>query len=204
MALLLRINAKRGRPRMSWHNDEDRHAVAYLEMTLRTSKRGRFPSIRQAAMLAACAKEGVLNQARMISGAPQRQLAPTGKRKSPVHSSLKSGYRELEFSHVNRRQGGAALENCALRLRRKHRTWSKANSLEKAWLHQMAQAWAAATYPHAVRRDLKKVPAAICQAAAQGANEVEFFETVLQPHLQAQETDEENRQYCQSVSVHIF
>src|SRR5215831_6203856 len=197
-----RINAKRGRPKIDWRNDEDRHAVAYLEMTFRTSKRGRFPSIRKAAMFAACVKEGALRKERMVSGPPPQQLAPTGKRNSPVHPSLKSGYRELELSHVSRRQG-ALLANCALRLRRKHRTWSK-NSVASAWLHNMAQAWAAATYPHAVRRELNQEPTAICRAAAQDANEMEFFETILLPHLHAQETDEVNRLHCQFVNVHIF
>jgi hypothetical protein len=71
-------------------------------------------------------------------------------------------------------------------------------------MHKMAQAWAAATYPHAVRRDLEQESIAICRTAAQAANEVEFFETVLLPHLQAQEIDEANHQHCQSVRVHIF
>ena len=115
----------RGRPKIAWRNDEDRHAVAYLEMTLRTSKRGLFPSVRRAATLAACVKEGDLRMERNIPGAPPQQLAPSGRRNSPVQPSLKGGYRELELSHVSRRQGGVALENCALRLRRKHRTWSK-------------------------------------------------------------------------------
>jgi len=198
-----RINAKLGRPKIAWRNDEDRHAVAYLEMTLRMSKRGRFPSVRTAAMFAACAKEGVLTTERTISEAPPQQLAPTGKRNSPVHPSLKGGYRELELSHVSLRQRGAALENCALRLRRKHRTWSK-DSEARAWIHKVAQAWAAATYPHAVRRELNQEPTAICRAATQAANETEFFETILLPHLHAQETDEVNRLHCQSVSVHIF
>ena len=197
-----RINAKLGRPKIDWRNDEDRHAVAYLEMTFRTSKRGRFPSIRKAAMFAACVKEGDLRKERMVSGPPPQKLAPTGKRNSPVHPSLKSGYRELELSHVSRRQG-ALLANCALRLRRKHRTWSK-NSVASAWLHNMAQAWAAATYPHAVRRELNQEPTAICRAAAQAANEMEFFERKLLPHLDAQEKSEANRLHCQSVSVHIF
>jgi hypothetical protein len=193
-----RVNAKRGRPKIAWHNDEDRHAVAYLEMTVGTSKRGRFPSVRNAAMRAASLKEGILNTVRMVSGAPPQQLAPTGRRNSPVHPALKDGYRELDISHVDRRQG--ALANCALRLRRKHRTWSK-NSAEGARMHKMAQAWAAATYPHAVRRQLNQEPTAICQAAAQAAGETEFFEKVLLPNLQAQERDEENRLHCQSVSV---
>jgi len=154
-------------------------------------------------MFAACAKEGALGTEQMFSGAPPQKLAPTGKRNSPVSPSLKGGYRELELFHVSRRQGGAALENCALRLRRKHRTWSK-NSMARLWLRKMAQAWAAATYPHAVRRELNQEPTAICQAAAQAANETEFFEKKLLHHLQAQERDEENRLHCQSVSVHIF
>ena len=198
-----RINTKLGRPKAAWQNDEDRHAVAYLEMTLQTSKRCCLPSVRKAAMLAACAKEGVLRMERMFSGAPPQQLAPTGKRNSPVSPSLKGGYRELELSHVSRGQGGAALENCALRLRRKHRTWSK-NSMASVWLRKMAQAWAAATYPHAVRRELNQEPTAICQAEARAANETEFFEKILIPYLQAQEKSEVNRLHCQSVSVHIF
>jgi hypothetical protein len=198
-----RINAKLGRPKIPWRNDEDRHAVAYLEMTLRTSKHGRPPSIRKAAMLAACAKEGVLGMERMISGAPPQKLAHTGKRNSPVHPSLKGGYRELELFHVSRRQGGVALENCARRLRRKHRTWSK-NPMARAWRHKMAQAWTAATYPHTVRRKLNQEPTATCQAAAQAANETEFFEKILLPCLQAQERSEANRLHCQSVSFDIF
>jgi hypothetical protein len=198
-----RINAKLGRPKIAWRNDEDRHAVAYLEMTLRVSKRGLFPSVRRAATLAACVKEGDLRMERNIPGAPPQQLAPSGRRNSPVHPSLKGGYRELELSHVSRRQGGVALENCALRLRRKHRTWSK-NSMARLWLRKMAQAWAAASYPHAVRRELNQEPTAICQAAGQAATETEFFEKILVPHLRAQEKSEANRLHCQSVSVHIF
>jgi hypothetical protein len=204
VALLSRTDAKRRRAKLPWYKDEDRHAVAYLEMTLRTRKRGRFPSIRQAAMLAACAKEGVLDRERTISGAPQNNIAPTGRRNSPVSPCLKNGYRELEISHLNRWLGGVALENCALRLRRKHRSWSKGNSLAKAWLHRMAQAWAAATYPHAVRRDFQQEPTAICQAAARAANESAFFQATLLPHLHVQESDEVNRIHCQSVSIHIL
>jgi hypothetical protein len=74
----------------------------------------------------------------------------------------------------------------------------------RVWLREMAQAWAAASYPHAVRRELKQEPTAICQAAAQAANETEFFEKVLLPHLRAQQKSEENRLCCQSVRVHIF
>jgi len=193
-------NAKRGRPTIDWRNDEDRHAVAYLEMTRRTSKRGRFPSLRKAAMGAAWVKEARLGMERTFSGPPPQQLAPTGKRNSPVHPSLKGGYRELDLFHVSRPQGGVALENCALRLRRKHRTWSK-NPMASAWMHKMAPAWAAATYPHAVRRELNQEPTAICRAAAQAANETEFFETKLLPHLNDQEKSEENRLHCQFVSV---
>jgi len=198
-----RINTKLGRPKAASQNDEDRHAVAYLEMTLRTSKGSRFPSVRKAAILAACAKEGVLGTEQMFAGAPPQQLAPTGKRNSPVSPSLKGGYRELELFHVHRRQGGTALENCALRLRRKHRTLSRTPTAS-VWLRKMAQAWAAATYPQAVRRELNQEPTAICQAAAQAANETEFFEKVLLTHLRAQEKSEANRLHCQSVSVHIF
>ena len=175
-----RINTKLGRPKAAWQNDEDRHAVAYLEMTLRTSKGSRFPSVRKAAILAACAKEGVLGTEQMISGAPPQKLATTGKRNSPVSPSLKGGYRELGSFHVSRRQGGAALENSALRLRRKHRTWSK-NSMARVWLRKMAQAGAAASYPHTVRRELNQEPTAICQAAAQAANETEFLENIGPP-----------------------
>ena len=181
----------------------DRHAVAYLEMTLRTSKRGRFPSVRKAAMLAACAKEGVLSMERMISEAPPQQLAPTGKRNSPVNPSLKGGYRELELFHVSRPQGGVALENCALRLRRKHRTWSK-NSMQRAWMRNMAQAWAAATYPHAVRRELDQSRPQYVKLQRKLRMKTEFFEAILLPHLHAQETNKANRLHCQSVSVHIF
>jgi hypothetical protein len=198
-----RLNTKLGRPKAAWQNDEDRHAVAYLEMTLRTSKGSRFPSVRKAAMFAACAKEGVLVTEQMFPGAPSQQRAPTGKRNAPVSPSLKGGYRELELFHVSRRQGGAALENCALRLRRKHRAWSK-DSMARVWLRKMAQAWAAASYPHAVRRKLNQEPTAICQAAGQAATETEFIEKILVPHLRAQEKSEENRLHCQCISVHIF
>jgi hypothetical protein len=182
-----RINANRGRPQIDWRSDEDRHAVAYLEMTLGTRKGGRFPSVRYASKLAACVKEGVLGTVRVISGASPQQLAPSGKRNSPVRPSLKNGYRELELFHVSRRQGGAALENCSLRLRRKHRTWST-DPMARAWMRKMALAWVAATYPHAFRRKFNREPTAICQAAARAANEAEFFEKILLPHLQAQES----------------
>jgi hypothetical protein len=76
--------------------------------------------------------------------------------------------------------------------------------MARDWMHNMAQAWAAAAYPHAVRRELNQEPTAICQTAAQAANEMEFFETKLLSHLHAQETDEVNRLHCQSVSIHIF
>jgi hypothetical protein len=76
--------------------------------------------------------------------------------------------------------------------------------MARAWIRKMAQAWAAATYPHAVRRELNQEPTAICQAAAQAANEAEFLAEILLPHLQAQERDEANRLSCQSISFDLF
>ena len=103
----------RGRPQLPFYADEDRHAVALLHMMLGTSIEGKLPSIRVAAWRAACSKEGRLLDERNQPGAPSPQLAATGRRNSPIPRALKDGYRELEFEHVELRQGGTALENCA-------------------------------------------------------------------------------------------
>jgi hypothetical protein len=194
----------RGRPQLPLYADEDRHAVALLHMMLGTSIEGKLPSIRFAAWRAACSKEGKLLNERNVGGAPRRQLAATGRRNSPIPRALKTGYRELEFGHVKLRQGGTALENCALRLRRKHREWCRPGAKEKSWVHAMARAWAAAMYPHAVRRKLQDEPTTVCQEAARALGESSFCEAVLLPFLQAQEGSTENRHQCEWVGLRIF
>jgi hypothetical protein len=192
-----------GRPRISFRADKDRHAVALLEMMLNTRMNGRFPSERTASALAACGKEGHLQGAQLINHAPIAELAPGGRRNSPTHSALKDGYQEFEIGHVELRQGGTALTNCALRLRRKHRRWSK-DSSARDWLRPMAKAWAAAMYPHALRRDCKQEPSDICRAAAAAAGEVDFLDRRLLPFLRDQEASAENRLMCQIVTFDIF
>jgi hypothetical protein len=197
-------NAVRGRPRIRLQTDIDRHAVALLQMMLCTSIGGHFPSVRLAAMRAACGKEGDLRKIQNVSGGPKPLIAGTGRRNSPVPRALKNGYRELEFGHVDRRQGGTALENCALRLRRKHRAWCRPGTAEKSWIDQMAQAWAAAMYPEAVRRDVRQNPATVCRAAARSAGEESFCKAILLPILRAQQASLENRLQCERVRFRIF
>jgi hypothetical protein len=199
-----RGNAMRGRPQIHLLADKDRHAVALLHMMLCTAIGGTLPSIRVAAWRAACAKEGALQNVRNISGAPAPRLADTGRRNSPVSRALKNGYRELEFGHVERRQGGTALENCALRLRRKYREWCRPKAKEKTWIDAMARAWAAAMYPHAVCRDLQQNPTIVCEEAARAVGERSFCEAVLLPFLRAQEASHENRLQCERVRFRIF
>jgi hypothetical protein len=170
--------ATRGRPQIHFHTDADRHAVALLHMMLSTSIGGTLPSIRVAAWRAACAKEGALQKVENVIDAPKPGLAPSGRRNSPVPRALKNGFRELEFKHVERRQGGTALENCALRLRRKHRD--------------------------ALRRELQQNPATVCERAARAVGEGSFCEAVLLPFLRAQEASDENRLQCERVKFRIF
>src|SRR6476619_4211696 len=77
-------NAMRGRPQIPLQADNDRHAVALLQMMLCTSIDGSLPSVRVAAMRAACSKEGDLQEVRNVSGAAKPLLAGTGRRNSPV------------------------------------------------------------------------------------------------------------------------
>src|SRR5262245_41758819 len=114
-----------GRPRTPYRRDEDRHAVALVEMMLHMSIGGITPSTRRAAWHAAFYKEGHLRASSTFTTPPPRASNPTLTRKLPVPPALKGGYDQLGMAHVNRRQGGTALENCSLRLRRKHREWAK-------------------------------------------------------------------------------
>ena len=196
-----RRKTKVGRPRIFFRTDEDRHAVALLDMALKTKINGRLPSERLASKRAACCKEGVLQETRIINHAPTAELAPGGRRNSPTHSALRDGYQELEMGHVESRQGG--LTNCALRLRQKRRRWSKDRS-GRDWLRRMAEAWAAAMYPHAFRRDCKGEPEDICRAAATAAGELDFLDRHLLPFLRDQEASAENRLMCQIVTFDIF
>jgi hypothetical protein len=196
--------ATRGRPQIHFHTDADRHAVALLHMMLSTSIGGTLPSIRVTAWRAACAKEGALQKVENVIDAPKPGLAPSGRRNSPVPRALKNGFRELEFKHVERRQGGTALENCALRLRRKHREWCRPKAQEESWIEAMAQAWAAAMYPHALRRELQQNPATVCERAARAVGEGSFCEAVLLPFLRAKEASDENRLQCERVKFRIF
>jgi hypothetical protein len=51
----------------------------------------------------------------------------------------------------------------------------------------MAQAWAAAMYPHAIQRDWKEDPANVCIEAAISAGEEQFLETTLLPLLHSKQ-----------------
>jgi hypothetical protein len=126
-----------GRPSIPYRSDNDRHAVAQLYMWLHTSIDGVTPSIRHAAMRAAISKEGRLHASSTFETPPKRALNPTLTRKLPVPPALKGGYHQLDIVHVNRSPGGAALENCALRLRRKYTEWFT-NPKAKYWVRLMA------------------------------------------------------------------
>jgi hypothetical protein len=199
----LGLTAKLGRPRIPFHADEDRHAVALLEMMCKTRINGRLPYERMASMRAALCKEGRLQGAQLVNHAPIAELAPGGRRNSPTHSALRDGYQELEMGHVESRQGGTALTNCALRLRQKRRRWSKDQSA-RDWLRRMTEAWAAVLYPHALRRDCKQEPSDICRAAATAAGELDFLDQHLLPFLRRQEASAENRSMCQRVTFDNF
>jgi hypothetical protein len=196
-------NIRRGRPTVPFRRDPDRHAVALTEMILRTSISGRKPTGRLASQRAAIFKEGALLSDRTVLDPPQRHLAPTGKRHSPVKLIFRQGYRELIMGHVDRRQGGDALCNCAQRLRRKHREWSR-HKTAKAWLRAMAGAWAAAMYPHAIRRDQQQDPAEVCIQAALAAGEEQFLDSTLLPFLSSREASRENQLFSQNVICSIF
>ena len=196
-------NMRRGRPSVPFRMDDDRHAVALTEMMLHTAIDGRTPTERFASWRAAIAKEGRLLTDRTIPEPPKRHLAPTGRRHSPENPLFNEGYRELTMGHVDRRQGGDALVNCAQRLRRKRRAWSKRKA-QKEWLKLMAQAWAAAIYPHAVQRDRQEDPADICMKAAVSAGEQQFGESTLLPLLRSNETVSRKRQRCEQVICSIF
>jgi hypothetical protein len=195
-----------GRPAIpiSFWIDEDRHAVALVEMMCSTKIGGKLPSVRVASWRAAFLTEGRLLSAYTSSNPPPDQLAPSGRRNSPINPALKNGYRELQLGHVDKRQGGDALDNAAQRLRRKHRDWSKDGRVEKIWLQLMAIAWAAALYPHAARRDYQYDPAVVCRLAAAAAHEESFCEAELIPKLDDQQASALNRQFCQRVKAPIF
>jgi hypothetical protein len=135
--------------------------------------------------------------------APEKILAATGRRHSPVKPIFKQGCRELILGHVDRRQGGDALDNCAQRLRRKHREWSRQKSA-KEWIRSMAHAWAAAMYPRAIRRDRHEDAASICIRAACSAGEERFLRSTLLPVLCSNDASEQNRLFCQKVICFIF
>jgi hypothetical protein len=181
-----RPGVRLGRPTIQYRSDEDRHAVALLEMMLHTSIGGKSPAVRRAASHAAFCKEGRLQASSTFTTPPPRDLNPTLTRKLPIPPALKGGYQQLDIAHVNRRPGGTALENCSLRLRRKRREWAKPNSEPMRWLGFMALAWAAALFPDTVRRELKREPLDVCRAAARAAGEHDFLEKVLLPHLNSQ------------------
>ena len=192
-----------GRPTISFRDDEDRHAVALLGMMRRTTVNGKRPSERYASMLAAAAKEGRNTRIKIIGQPPTPTLAPTGRRKSPTPVWMKDGYREVSLSH-ERNAGGTALDNCAQRLRRKLRDWSKPNSSEHIWMHHMGRAWAATFYPHAVSREIGDDPEKVGRSAAQMAGEPEFFEKKLLPVLKQNLLSPENTALCKKVRFRTF
>jgi hypothetical protein len=195
---------RQGRPPISFREDEDRHAVALLGMFRRNTVNGSPPSERYASMLAAASREGRDPAIATIGQPPTPHLAPTGRRKSPIPAWMKKDrYREVSVSH-ERNAGGAALENCAQRLRRKHRDWSKPSSPENSWMLQMGRVWAATLYPHAVSREIGDDPERIGRSAAENAGEVEFFEKVLLPVLKQNLVSPENTAFCDQVRFQTF
>jgi hypothetical protein len=172
-------------------------------MLRRTTVNGKRPSARYASMLAAASKEGRDAGIKMIEQPPPRALAPTGRRKSPIPAWMNNGYREVSLSH-ERNAGGAALDNCAQRLRRKHQDWSVSGSSENTWVSQMGRAWAATLYPHAVSREIDNDPEKFGRSAAQMAGEVEFFEKVLLPVLKQNLASPENTAFCKKVRLGTF
>jgi hypothetical protein len=153
---------------------------------------------------AACIKEGRLISDDVSRAPPPILAAETGHRNSPTHSALKNGYRELQFGHFKKAQGGDALENIAQRLRRKHRDWSRVGRVEKEWLQWMAIGWAATLYPHAARRTYQEDPVAVCRRMARAAREEAFCERWLIPILNEQEASANNRVFCQRVKPPFF
>jgi hypothetical protein len=194
---------RQGRPPKSLRHDEDRHAIALMGMMLRTTVKGKLPSQRYASMLAAGTKEGRDPAIATTGQPPTPHLAPTGRRKSPMRAWMKDGYREVSLSH-ERKAGGAALDNCAQRLRRKFQDWSKPGSLEDIWLHHMGRAWAATFYPHAVSSQIGGNPEDIGRSAAQMAGELDFFEKALLPVLKQNLQSPENTAFCEKVRFKTF
>jgi hypothetical protein len=194
---------RRGRPLAPFRTDQDRHAVALSEMMLGTTINGHALTVRNASCRAAIAKEGHLHSDVTVSEAPEGRLAATGRRHSPVKPIFKQGYRERIFGHVERHPGGHVLDNCAQRLWRKRREWLR-HETKKAWVRAMAQAWAAAMYPHAIRRDQLQDPATVCAHVAMAAGEEQFLYSKLLPCLRANEASDENQMLCQNVICSIF
>ena len=192
-----------GRPPVLFREDEDRHAVALLGMMRRTTVKGKLPSERYASGLAAIAKEGRDPAIATIGQPPTPHPAPTGSRNSPMPGWMKDGYREVSVSH-ERNAGGAALENCAQRLRRKLGDWSKPRSSENIWVQYMGRAWAATLYPHAVFREIGDDPEEVGRSAAQMVGELEFFEKVLLPVLKQNLKSSENIAFCEHVRFKTF
>jgi hypothetical protein len=174
-----------------------------MGMMRRTTVNGKLPAKRYASMVAAVAKEGRDPAIATTEQPPTPHLAPTGRRKSPMRAWMKDGYREVSVSH-ERNAGGAALDNCAQRLRRKFQDWSKPGSLEDIWLHHMGRAWAATLYPHAVFSEIGDDPEELGRSAARKAGELEFFEKVLLPVLQQNLQSPENTAFCEKVRFKTF
>jgi len=179
---------RRGRPPENFREDVDRYAVAYLLMRTRARFNGKLPSLRQAAALALLGKENYNHDAKIVeSHAPE--LAPSGRRNSPLKRCLREGYLKLEFLHGEKKAAGAAFEAGIKRLLRKHHQWMKPNTPQRHWLEFMCIAWQAAAYPHVTRAMTGTDPALFCFCAARRAGETAFCTHVLLPLLRSQDAN---------------
>ena len=168
--------------------------MAVVEMFKRVAINGHPLSKRQAAQRAALLKDFDLELTTQNASAPSPQLAPTGRRNSPIGASLQDGFDEHAFRHKKLNAGvGHAFDATTKRLERKHRKWTSAGKIEAAWLDDMADAWMAATYPQEIQRQGLD-PVEVCLTAASRAGEREFAERYLLPLLEAQTACLEGRQ----------
>ena len=173
-----------GRPSITFTKDEDRHAVAFLEMRRRLRINGKPVSGRMASMLAAIAKEGRLLNETSHKGPPPRRLAPSGHRDSPQKPALRNEYVERSYTHYEKAAVSSAFESLAKRLSRKHRA-SRTSSRSRFWVLAMARAWLSACHPEVVQRIWKRDPERMCASESAAVGESEYAEKVLLPLLHA-------------------
>jgi hypothetical protein len=135
--------------------------------------------------LAILCKENYIHAARIVDS-PKPELAPSGRRNSPLKGCLRDGYLEREFLHAEKKAVGAAFEAGIKRLLHKYEQWMKPNTTQRHWLEFMCLAWHAAAYPHETQAITGSDPAQFCFCAARRAGETPFCANVMLPLLRLQ------------------